>query len=290
MSANQPAIRILCPGDESTLEAFLQQRQETSLFLLGNLRHAGLVDTGQPYAGTYAAAFEGQAMAGVVALYWNGSLVYQAPNYLSALQEAVGAAVDRPIQTLLGPAGQVQAGLEAFGARVQVQHDDPQVLFSLRLADLAVPEPLRAGAVRARVVRAADLPLLVQWRVASRIESFLQPDTPELWHEAKEGVERYLASQRQWVLEADGQVVSTCTFNAEIREMVQVGGVYTPPKLRSRGYARAVVAGALRDARGEGVETGILFTDVDNVPAQKAYRSIGFQPIGDYRIVLVCQP
>ena len=251
------------------------------------MRQAGLVDTGQRLEGTYSAAFEGEAVAGVVALFWNGSLIYQAPNYLPALQEAVLIATDRPIKTMLGPADQVAAGLDALGASVRVHMDDPQVLFGLRLADLAVPEPLRTGAVHARVLNAADTPVLAQWRAASRMELFLEPDTPELWEEAQDSVERYLASQRQWVLEADGKLVSTCTFNAEIREVVQVGGVYTPPEARGRGYARAVVAAALLDARAEGAGDAILFTDDDNQAAQKAYRAIGFRPIGDYRIVLV---
>ena len=103
MSASQPIIRIVHPDDQPALELFLQQRLQTSLFLLSNMRQAGLVDTGQRFEGTYAAAFEGEAIAGVVALFWNGSLIYQAPNYLPALQEAVLIATDRPIKTLLGP-------------------------------------------------------------------------------------------------------------------------------------------------------------------------------------------
>ena len=287
MPASQPTIRIAHPDDQPALEAFLQQRLQTSLFLLSNMRQAGLVDTGQRFEGTYAAAFEGEAIAGVVALFWNGSLIYQAPNHLSALQEAVRIAIARPIKTLLGPADQVAAGLDALGASVRVHVDDPQVLFGLRLADLAVPEPLRTGAVHARVLTAADTPVLTRWRAASRMESFLEPDTPELWEEAQDSVERYIASQRQWVLEADGKLVSTCTFNAEIREVVQVGGVYTPSESRGRGYARAVVAAALLDVRAEGAGDAILFTDDDNQAAQTAYRAIGFRPIGDYRIVLV---
>jgi RimJ/RimL family protein N-acetyltransferase len=290
MPASQLTIRILHAGDEANLERFLQPHLETSLFLLSNMRQAGLIDSGQPFQGTYAAAFEGEAISGVVALFWNGSLIYQAPSYLPALQEAVQIASGRPLRTLLGPAAQVQAGLEALGAAVQVWMDDPQVLFGLSLVDLVVPEPLHTGAVRARLLHADDLPLLVRWRVASRIESFLEPDTPDLWEEAQAGVERYLVSQRQWVLEAGGVPVSTCTLNAEIREVVQVGGVYTPPEARGRGYARAVVAAALRDVRAEGVQTGILFTDDNNLSAQKAYQAIGFRPIGDYRIVLVHQP
>ena len=62
-----PDIRILQPRDQGALEAFLRPRVESSMFLIGNLRVVGLRDTGQPYTGTYAAAFDGGAIVAVVA-------------------------------------------------------------------------------------------------------------------------------------------------------------------------------------------------------------------------------
>ena len=67
-------VRVLGPGDGPALEAFLSSRIETSMFLLGNMRAAGLADKGKMLQGTYAAAFEGGGIAGVAALYWNGNL------------------------------------------------------------------------------------------------------------------------------------------------------------------------------------------------------------------------
>src|SRR3546814_5637873 len=68
--------------------------------------------------------------------------------------------------------------------------------------------------------------------------------------------------------------------------MVQIGNVWTPPELRGRGYARAVVAGALQYARRRGVADAILFTGDDNHAAQQAYVALGFTRIGDYAILL----
>jgi uncharacterized protein len=77
-------------------------------------------------------------------------------------------------------------------------------------------------------------------------------------------------------------------FNARLPDVVQVGGVYTPPEHRRRGAARAVVAGMLRGARDEeGVGRAILFTGDDNVAAQTAYRAIGFTAVGEYGLVLL---
>ena len=75
-----------------------------------------------------------------------------------------------------------------------------------------------------------------------------------------------------------------------IKEAVQVGGVWTPPELRRRGYGRCVVAASLLDARSEGVEKAILFTPERNIASQKAYTALNFQHIGDYRLVLLKSP
>src|SRR5919202_1698195 len=66
---DRPAIRVVQPEDHVALETFLASRLDTSMFLLGNLRSAGLIDHGQRYEGTYAAAFAGAAIVGVVAQY-----------------------------------------------------------------------------------------------------------------------------------------------------------------------------------------------------------------------------
>ena len=48
-----------------------------------------------------------------------------------------------------------------------------------------------------------------------------------------------------------------------------------------------MVAASLLDARAEGVGSSILFTGVENVPAQRAYEALGYRHIGDYRLLLL---
>ena len=88
------------------------------------------------------------------------------------------------------------------------------------------------------------------------------------------------------MLELAGTIVATTAFNAHIPGMAQVGGVYTPPALRGRGYARCAVAGSLLDARLDGsAERAILFTP--NPAAARAYEAIGFRRSGDYALVML---
>jgi RimJ/RimL family protein N-acetyltransferase len=281
-------IRILRSGDEAVLERFLLPRIASSMFLIGNQRAAGLEDNGQPYQGTYAAAFEGGGVAGVVAHYWNGNLILQAPAHLDALWRAAAEASGRRVRGMLGPAGQVAEAMGGLGvAEDTIQLDETENLYSLDLAELMVPEGLRSGRLRGRRIEAGDVDLVTAWRVAFSIEALGEEESPKLWAGCRSSIERSRAQGWTWLLEDGGQPVACSSFNTAIQEAVQIGGVWTPPELRRQGYGRAVVAASLLDARAEGATTSILFTGVRNVAAQKAYTGLGYRHIGDYRLVLL---
>ena len=284
-------IRILKPGDETALETFLLSCVESSMFLIGNMRTSGLIDNGQAYTGTYAAAFEGERVIGVVAHYWNQTLVFQAPFHLESLWRAAVETSQRPIGGLIGPNDQVNAAKEALKVdESRIQLDEIEKLYSLRLEDLLVPDGLSSGRVSGRRIAPRDLELITRWTVAYSIEAIGKKDSPQLWEKCRTSVERSLEEGRTWVLEDRGEPVAYSSFNTAIKEAVQVGGVWTPPELRRRGYGRSVVAASLLDARLEGVKKAILFTGESNVAAQKAYAALGFQQIGDYRLVLLELP
>ena len=88
-----------------------------------------------------------------------------------------------------------------------------------------------------------------------------------------------------WTLENNGLPLSLCGFNASLPDIVQIGPVWTPVKYRNQGYARAVVALCLLEAKKTGVKQAILFTN--NRAAERAYFSIGFKKIGEYRLAIL---
>lgn len=285
---SEPMIRILKPGDETALETFLLSRIESSMFLIGNMRTSGLIDNGQAYTGTYAAAFEGEKIVGVVAHWWNQNLTFQAPIHTDALWQAAVKASQRPISGLIGPNDQVSAAKETLEIdESRIQLDEVEKLYSLRLQDLLIPVGLSSGRLSGRRIEPRDLELITKWSVAYSIEAVGAKDGPELWEKRRASTERYLKEGRTWVLKDHGEPVACSSFNAAIKEAVQIGGVWTPPELRKRGYGRSVVAASLLDARLEGVEKAILFTGEGNIAAQKAYAALGFQHIGDYRLILL---
>jgi predicted GNAT family acetyltransferase len=288
---NPPKIKILQPGDEATLEAFLRPRVDTSMFLIGNMRAAGLVDNGQRYEGTYAAAYEDDKIVGVAAHYWNQNIIFQAPVHLDALWRAAAKASKRPIKGFIGPDDQVSLAREILNIdETNIQVGETEKLYSLNLADLITPDALNSGQVKGRRIEPGDVDLVTQWRVGYSLEALKEKDTLQLEVNCRAAIKRSLKEQNTWILEEQGKPVACSSFNTSIKEAVQVGGVWTPPELRRRGYGRCVVAASLLDARIEGVEKAILFTPNSNIAAQKAYTALGFQYIGDYCIVILQSP
>jgi RimJ/RimL family protein N-acetyltransferase len=284
-------LRVLQPDDQPSLEAFLLPRIASSMFLLGNSRVAGLCDRGERLQGTYAAAFEDGTMVGVVAHFWNGNTILQAEHHGPALCRHAVRESQRPLVGLLGPSAQVASLLAAFAIEpAQLRLDSIESLFHLPLERLRIPPELASGAVRARLAREDDLPLVARWRAAYAVEALHEDDTPELLQSTYESERISIDARCLWLAERDSGPVAMTGFNALLPEAVQIGGVYTPEPLRSRGYARVAVAQSLLDARASGRRSALLFTGDDNPAAQRAYLALGFERIGDYRLSMLEQP
>lgn len=283
-------MQVLGPGDEPALAAFCEAHADTTLFFQSNVAAVGLVDRGASYQGTYAAAFEGGAITAVAAHFWNGNLILEAPRHLEAVARAAIAASGRSLAGLVGPWAQVSAARRALGvADAPTAMDSPDELFALSLDRLRVPDLLARGAARCRVPHDEELDQVIAWREDYCVELLGQTRGPELSERTRGEILRNQAEGRNFVLETAGEIVSYSGYNASTPRCVQIGGVWTPVALRSRGYARAAVAGSLLLARERGVTRSILFTGVENPAAQAAYRALGYERIGDYGLVLFAE-
>lgn len=176
-----------------------------------------------------------------------------------------------------------RSGLDGVPASKESRED----LYALNLVDLIVPQALESGALRCRHPVPSEVDLLVAWRVNFCVEALGTEDGPELRRSACAEVDLLREREADWVLLNGATPVSYSGFNATLPDIVQVGGVWTPPELRGRGYGRAVVAGSLLAARRAGVRRAVLFTDPHNPAARTAYRALGFRIVGDDGLVLL---
>jgi GNAT superfamily N-acetyltransferase len=286
------SVRLLGVGDEALLAAFFARYPDTTLFLQSNAAAAGLVDRGEVQQGSYVAALgEDGAIEALACHCWNGNLLVEAPVALAEVVRGAVAASGRAVSGVIGVDAQARAARRALGLEAApAMLDSREDLFALALDALRVPEPLASGALRCRPSRDPELPTLATWRHDYRVEAIRETPGPALRSKSEEEIALWHRLGRQYVLEHDGALVALAAYNAETPACVQIGGVWTPPALRGRGYGRAAVAGALLAARARGVARSVLFTPTGNAPARTAYRALGYERVGDYALILFAEP
>jgi predicted GNAT family acetyltransferase len=79
----------------------------------------------------------------------------------------------------------------------------------------------------------------------------------------------------------DGSPVTMAGYMGPTPHGIRIGGVYTPPELRRRGYASACVAALNQRLLEEGRKFCFLYTDLANPISNNIYQAIGYRPVCD---------
>jgi GNAT superfamily N-acetyltransferase len=254
------------------------------MFLRSNVSRSGLIYEAKPLHGVYAGAFQDDRCVGAVAHYWNGSLAVQAPEDVEALARACVKNSGRRVTAIHGPLDQVRRARTALGfAEILALMDSDEALYALDLTDLVVPGLLVDGSVTCRPPWPRERDQICMWRIAYDVETLGGSYTLEAREDAEHWLDRLIADGCVWVALAGNELVSLSAFNAALPDMVQLGGIYTPPPHRGKGYAKAAVAASLLVARERGVRRAVLFTS--NPSAARSYEAVGFHRVGDFGLV-----
>jgi predicted GNAT family acetyltransferase len=268
-------MQLSTPADRPAIEAFLRPHAEYAMFPLNNLARYGMT-SGHPYALTLWTRTSDGQITDVLALTDAGMVMPFLPSrdYAAAAQALRG----RQVSGMSGRRDDVR-GVEAACALTHaprtLDHDEPH--FLLHLTDLVVPPgpghivPLAqapAAAVRA-------------WMLDYQLHTLNTPadQAPERMQAA---YANYTALGSHVVLMEAGTPLAMTGFNAQIPDIVQLGGVYTPPPLRGQGHARRAVAMHLAQT---GAARAVLFSA--SAAAARAYQAVGFRQIGDWTLMLL---
>ncbi|MDQ1069514.1 GNAT family N-acetyltransferase [Streptomyces canus] len=145
-----------------------------------------------------------------------------------------------------------------------------------RLGTLVPPDPFPAG--RGRAARERDLEQLMDL-----CRGFAADVGEAVTIDADSWADTRFADKHYTFWEApDGTPVSMAGANPMVAGLVQVDPVYTPARLRGRGYAGAVTAEVSRAALAAGAEHVVLFTDAANPTSNALYRRLGYVPVVDW--------
>ncbi|MGH2500155.1 MAG: GNAT family N-acetyltransferase, partial [Candidatus Limnocylindria bacterium] len=140
----------------------------------------------------------------------------------------------------------------------------------------------------ARPATTNDRPLLSIWMRAFRDEALSEAERDD--EGLDRGVEARLAAGFEyaglWLWEDAGAAVSMAGYGGRTSNGVRVGPVYTPPRLRGRGYATNLVARLSAWLLESGRSFCFLYTDLANPTSNRIYEDIGYERVcdsADYR-------
>jgi predicted GNAT family acetyltransferase len=137
--------------------------------------------------------------------------------------------------------------------------------------------PYPAGVLRLAVE--ADLELVAHWLAAFGHEAL--GEAPDVSEQTRKAAERAIRNGNYYFWD-NGGPVSLMGKGRPTAHCISIGPVYTPPELRSRGYASAGVAALSQALLTEGYGSCVLFTDLANPTSNSIYQKIGYRPITDF--------
>jgi len=153
-----------------------------------------------------------------------------------------------------------------------------KVHMDLRAFELTHVNPPPAPPGAARPATSADVTTVEDWYVAFHEEARMPPGNVS-WRELGR---RSVADGRVFLWDDDGPVAQTVVVGGTPNG-ARIDGIYTPPGMRRRGYATALVADVSRAQLAAGRKFCFLFTDLANPTSNSIYPKVGYRPVADFR-------
>jgi uncharacterized protein len=254
---------------------FLVAREAEHNLILGvtsSLRNTPDEYTGPPYLAAVTAADRIAAAAIHTPPF---SVVLSEIDDPAAIACLADDLVDRDLPGALGPVEHIRDFVDARMAR---GGPPAHLHLSERIFRLTEVRPPPSVPGRLRIAKPSDRDLVVAW-VEAFMREALEPAEPV---EVAAMSDRWIARRgRTLYLWEDVDVVSLAGIGSPTPHGVRVGPVYTPPEVRRRGYASALVAAMSQEALDAGRTFCFLFTDLANPTANHIYQAIGYEPVRD---------
>ena len=274
-------IRAAAEPDVPAIRAFLEVHLDTSIFLLWGLTTQGLTATSSPVSGNFRLIEEAGQLAGVACLTRKGDLLAQSggrPEMAGAILEDC-ARESRPVVSVLAELPLADALWRQLNERpgIRAIYNGRNLVYRLSIVPV---ELATASGVSTRRLTADDYPV---WSEVDR--AFLESEGLTVIPDEARRLSGYRlrADVDAWWGVFDGPtLVATACLNAEYEGAGQVGGVYTRPAWRRRGYARLAMHALMRHHAARGLREVVLFTAESNAAAKAMYQSMGFEPRGRF--------
>lgn len=133
-----------------------------------------------------------------------------------------------------------------------------------------VRDPARPAAGALRPAAEADRDRLIEWMGDFAREAGVEDNPVQM------------VDRRPLYVWEDREPASVVALSPAIAGVARIGPVYTPSRLRGRGYASSAVAAVSRSALAAGARQCILYTDLANPGSNRIYAALGYRRVADW--------
>ncbi len=263
---------------------FLKQHENYTLFLLGNFENYGFNLSQAPYSGNFKLIRSHDEIVGVFSLTKKGSLLIETTARDSIFEMVLKSCLEESI-SLTGLVGNWEFCNPFWNFLknkkvIQTEiFNSKEILYSVDLSNVSsLPQP------NVRLLTEADY---LQWKPL-RLDYLIEEGVPnDLSDEQLFDIYLDKVSKKIiWGFFLQDKLVSIADLNAKALDLGQVGGVYTTPSFRKKGYSKSVMQQLLLDAKKlHSIRKLIIFTGEKNFAAQKLYNALGVQHIGYFSLL-----
>lgn len=278
------SVETVTSSSQHEMLNFLKEHENYTLFLLGNFENYGATLTDAPYSGNFKLIRSQGQVVGVFCLTRKGNLLIE-----TILRESIFDIVlnvcHQELISLKGVVGNWDF-CEPFWKYLKDKKIIQKEVFTSKeiLYSIVLNKHNFLPQDNVRLLTEADY---IQWKPL-RLDYLIEEGLPndltdkQLFNQFLEKTERKII----WGLFLENSLVSIADLNAKALDLGQVGGVYTMPNFRQRGYSKSVMQQLLLDAKEiHKIRKMIIFTGEQNFPAQKLYNSLGVSQIGYFALL-----
>lgn len=267
----------LVPGDEKEVLAFLGRDAVKNLRLVWTVRRWGLFNLGLAEHGSFLAVRAGREMCGV--LFRDNQGLWRMAADGAWAEELARAALDSwgMPEALAGRRDEVEFLLDRFPELGNaVARREEEITLVLTARDFLPREPERAEPAEEEDLEAlVSLERALQWDLLGNVSKEWAMRLQML---------RLVEEKASAVVREGGRVVAKAELEAVTPQADELGGVYTAPEYRRRGYAAAACSLLCSRSLSRG-KTVRLETQRDNRAAISLYRGLGFRELWPHLVV-----
>jgi predicted GNAT family acetyltransferase len=263
---------------------FLLKNEEYSLFLLSNLKTYGLELSAGLYSGNFKLLREGKQIVAAFCLTKTGALIVQSIKQDLAICEAMIAACSEEKMSIRGVMGEWEFASILWNLLKQKRviekesFTEREILYTFDIETTAY-----ASEPDARLLVASDVDAWIQLRMAYTKEMGLPGNSLE------ETRTEFLMKATQsitWGLFFEGKLVAIADLNAQFSDIGQLGGVYTIPAYRKKGFSTRLICHLIHDLKTiHRLRKLVIFTGERNYAARRVYESMRIAPFGYYALL-----